>query len=514
MYNILIAEDELIERNIVKYLIKQNQFDLCIFEACNGTKALDILSGEHIDILMTDVQMPFMNGIELADKARQLYPDIPIIFFSSHNDFSYIKRALSLRAVNYIMKPVNANEFSSTISSVLADIREKESLLMEKQKRLHIIQNHILYKLINKTRAEQLKVLYPEVNFSFIHGGGCLILFQSDRDYFDVITPEDDSFLTPEMLRSILPSNSHFINLNPAQNVLVLIGPDHHASRYEELAVKLSDYIHQHCAISCRVAISGFISSLEDLPSAYEETERKLMDDITLHSSVSPLICSSGTSVSDDEILNQIRSDIQFKDSVRLRSHIRLLINNLRNTPKQSQIYFRFQCTSVLKLLLTGFPPEKEKHFDEYATVISRSVHLAPIETLILSLTDELAVFFDEQQTVPQKTLVQVKQYIRSHYAEDLSLELLAKSVFLSPGYLSALFIEHNGYGINKYIKKVRMEKAQEMLLNTEFSVNEISKRVGYTSTSYFYRSFFKDFGVTPDKFRIENRNASERTDC
>lgn len=146
-----------------------------------------------------------------------------------------------------------------------------------------------------------------------------------------------------------------------------------------------------------------------------------------------------------------------------------------------------------------------------WTSIISHSVHLAPIESLLLRLAEELADTFDKEQDTPVHTLHKVKQYIHNHYAEDLSLEILSEKVFLSPRYLSTLFTEHNGYGINKYIKKVRMEKAQELLLNTELPVKEIAQQVGYSSASYFCRSFVKDYDISPDKFRSQNHPLSER---
>lgn len=509
MYNILIVEDEVIERSVIKYLIKQNSFDLHIYETDNGKDALDLLHNEPIDILMTDIRMPIMDGLKLTEKAKQLYPDIPIIFFSNYSDFSYVKKALKLHAANYIMKPIDPDEFKTTISNILSYIQEQESKRIRSQKQLHIIQNHILYKLINHTSMKYLRSLYPQIDFSFAYSVHRLILFQMERDYFHMLPAEDEAFFSYETL---LPSGSHFINLNPAQNILLLTDSGRHDSWYENLADKLSDHILKKCQINCHIAVSRMIGSPDELSFAYEETERKLIENLFAGSHL-PIAKDDSDNIPEtaDAILNQLRIDIQVKDSISLRSHIKLMIDTVKSDRGYSQLYFRFLCTSVLNILLDGFPEEKDKYFDDYAAIISRSVHIAPIETLLLRLTDQLITFFENEPITPLQTLRQVKQYIHNHYAEDLSLEILAKKVYLSPSYLSKLFIEHNGSGINKYIKKVRMEKAKDLLLNTPLSVKEISKRVGYSSDSYFCKSFFKDFEVTPDRFRNQNTITPER---
>ena len=517
MHKILIVDDEMLERDVIKCLISQNGFDLNIYEADNGKNALQILSEEHIHILLTDVRMPIMDGLTLANHARQLYPDIQIIFFSSYNDFSYLKKALSLHAINYILKPIDPEEFQSTILQVLSNIRDQEAQNMQALNSLHMVQNHILYKLLNKTSVKQLQTLYPQFDLSFIYDCHRLFLIQMNQDYFSELSDEDDNTFTLSDFQHLLPSNCHFINLNPAQNILFFFGPDHHISWYEDLAGKLSDHIQNISQISNRIVVSKFFALPEDIPSAYEEAERQLMENFFIAGNT-PIVADScassiiGNPFTDNTALqDQLRLDIQFKDSVSLRSHIKLFIDALRSDPDYSQIYVRFLCTTVLKILLDGFSDERAKKFDEYASIISHSVHLAPIESLLFRLTDELTDTFEKEQDTPVHTLHQVKRYIHNHYAEDLSLEILSEKVFLSPRYLSTLFTEHNGYGINKYIKKVRMEKAQELLMNTELPIKEIAQQVGYSSASYFCRSFVKDYDISPDKFRSQNHIPSER---
>ena len=95
-----------------------------------------------------------------------------------------------------------------------------------------------------------------------------------------------------------------------------------------------------------------------------------------------------------------------------------------------------------------------------------------------------------------------VKQYVYAHYGEELCLSLLADKVYLTPRYLSTMFIQETGCGINKFIKNVRMEKAKELLLHTNMKINDICQKVGYSNVSYFCKSFMESFGTTPEKFR------------
>ena len=506
MYKILIVDDEPLERNVIRYLLNQYDFSLNIYEAENGTAALDLIQKEPMDILFSDIKMPLMDGLELAARSQKLYPDIQIIFFSSYQDFSYAKKALSLNATNYILKPIDPEEFRNTMQKVLFNIQAIESQSLKMSSHLYVTQNHILYKLINKTSVEQLKTLYPQLDLSFIYDCHRLFLIQLNRDYFGTISKEDDSYFPYNDLQHIIPQNSYFINLNPSQNVLLFTGPDRHISWYKNVAHTLTDYIQTTCQFGCQIAASSYFSTPEDISIAYDEAEQKLIENFfitDIASNGAQLISTTDAPLTDaDTILGQIEADIQFKDSASLKSHINLLMQVLTKNQSCSQLYFRFQCMNALNLLLNGLSRDTTKHFDEYAATISNSPHITSVKALLFRLTNELAGSFDNEQESPTFALSKVTQYINEHYAEDLSLETLAEKVYLSPHYLSMLFSKQNGYGINKYIKQIRMEKAQELLRNTNLSINEISQLVGYSSSSYFCKSFFRDFEMTPENFR------------
>lgn len=503
MYKILIVDDEPLERNVIRYLLNQYDFSLNISEAENGIAALDLLQKEPMDILFSDIKMPLMDGLELAASSRKLYPNIQIIFFSSYQDFSYAKEALSLNVTNYILKPIDPEEFRNTMQKVLSSIQALEAQSLKMNSHLYVTQNHILYKLINKTSVEQLKTLYPQLDLSFIYDCHRLLLIQLNRDYFGEISKEDDSCFPHNALSHVIPPNSYFINLNPSQNVLLFTGFDRHLSWYKNVAHTLTDYIQTTCHFSCQIAISSYFSTPEDISIAYDEAEQKLIESFFTTSDDAQIISTNDAPFTDaNTILGQIETDIQFKDSASLKSHINLLIQVLTKDQACSQLYFRFQCMNALNLLLNGLSQDTKKHFDEYAAIISNSPHISSIKDLLFRLTNELADSFHNKQESVTFSLSKVTQYINEHYAEDLSLEILAEKVYLSPHYLSMLFSKQNGYGINKYIKQIRMEKAQELLRNTNLSINEISQLVGYSSSSYFCKSFFKDFEMTPENFR------------
>lgn len=125
MTTILIADDEKLERNGIKLLLKREGAECEILEAENGKVALGILMDRKVDILFSDIKMPYMNGLELTEKARELYPDLEIIIFSGYNDFTYARDALRYGVVDYVLKPVNPEEFHKTFERVQGKIQSR-----------------------------------------------------------------------------------------------------------------------------------------------------------------------------------------------------------------------------------------------------------------------------------------------------------------------------------------------------------------------------------------------------
>ena len=119
MYTLLIADDEADERTLIRFLLNGFGNTFHILEAQNGRDALELLTNSHVDILLSDIQMPFLNGIELVSQVKDKNPDIEVLFFSGYDDFSYVKAALSLKAVNYILKPVDPDEFHKVLTEIV-----------------------------------------------------------------------------------------------------------------------------------------------------------------------------------------------------------------------------------------------------------------------------------------------------------------------------------------------------------------------------------------------------------
>ncbi|MEK0316158.1 response regulator transcription factor [Cohnella sp. 56] len=135
MHKILVVDDQKIERTGIQFLIREYRLDLEVVEAENGEAALDYIRHHDLDILFTDIRMPFMDGLSLAEQTRRLKPDVKIVIFSAYGEFEYAKKAMELHVHHYVLKPVQDQEFLNAMRSVL-ELCEKEKQAQARTLRL------------------------------------------------------------------------------------------------------------------------------------------------------------------------------------------------------------------------------------------------------------------------------------------------------------------------------------------------------------------------------------------
>lgn len=158
MYRILVADDEADERALIRFLLNNSDKRFELYEARNGKEAFAIIQQKEIDILLSDIQMGYMTGIELAAKVRENYPDMEILFFSGYDDFEYVRSALSLRAVNYILKPVNPAELMKSLDEIIARLDSKKLQFVKSQE--YIEKQFRAEKESEKKRSHQMAFRY------------------------------------------------------------------------------------------------------------------------------------------------------------------------------------------------------------------------------------------------------------------------------------------------------------------------------------------------------------------
>jgi two-component system response regulator YesN len=299
----------------------------------------------------------------------------------------------------------------------------------------------------------------------------------------------------------------HFINLNPCQSLVLLKKTEENFPPARTLAASVQQQLSQVCSKDCYLSVSDPIQEASELPLAYVRSEQALEDRFfyTEHY-LYPIQAETGEQQDavqqDDALIQSVEDSIRYKDAYSLQKNMDILFAKYRKKQNQSHIYIRYIFSQLVEILYRALPENSGTSLQKSVEAIYFCRHFSEIQVLLSSLAHQVVQKLEAEQESPKHAIYLVQQYIQSHYGEDLSLERLAEHVYLSPRYLSDLFIRETGCGINKYIKNLRMEKARELLLNTNHKIQDICKEVGYANFSYFCRSFRENFGKTPESFR------------
>ena len=184
---ILIVDDEAIERKGLIMLLKREKIDAQIREASNGKQALDKLEEKPADLMLTDIKMPFMDGLELTDICSKKYPDMRMVIFSGYGEFEYARKAMNSGVTNYILKPVDPSEFHKTIEKVTKEMNEAAIEHENRDRRSDFILEHVLLELLN---GKDLETLDPSIRKMIPDGFAeditVMALLSFDHDFFGI----------------------------------------------------------------------------------------------------------------------------------------------------------------------------------------------------------------------------------------------------------------------------------------------------------------------------------------
>lgn len=497
MYRILIVDDEKIERNGIRFLLKKLNMEFDIDEAVNGLDALEKIRQQDYDILLTDVKMPFMDGIELIENVVNEKRRMRCVIFSGCNEFDYAKRAIRLGVVDYILKPVDPKEFKATLEKVVDELEETKASDELRSKSMEFLYEHALYMLVNGEDIDSIRKEYSGLELDFAKFRR-ILLVEFNQDFFG---RRDVDFKKNEKIATL--GIERYLNLNQQQEMIFLgDGVDAVTVAQELVKIIKSDYDED-----CYIAVSSEIDRPENMKQMADELD-ELMDNKFYHPEIKvfyPNMESDSSGMiqfDDDTLMKQMKQDIKMKDITFLRIHFDALCKKYRGQSNFSHIYIKFVFSNLLKDFYDNIPGADEAEFGREIDRLYKSEDFSCIMEIVNNNIDLLEKSFGKEPATSHREIETVKNYIHNHYGEEIGAQQLADMVYLAPSYLSSLFKKETGQNLSKYIKQYRMEKAKELLTGTNMKIVNISEQVGYPNVSYFVQSFREYFGVSPQKFR------------
>ncbi|WP_026906732.1 response regulator [Paucisalibacillus globulus] len=503
MIQVLIVDDEQIEREGMKAILHQSFPSLVLLEARNGSAAIERAKTSKPELILMDIKMPGINGLEALAQIMKECPDAKFIMVTAYDTFDYMRKAIKLGASDYLLKPSKASDIIETVGKVLKEI------VFERKSRA---KTELQQSVLQQTRTVIETDLVTQLLFEHIHEVSSNILAQileinTAKEMFVVNVMIKGSTTSYSMVKERVRRSGNCLVGALSSSQLPIIVFRNSAVSFRSQAISLSKEILSVKKITDEgwyIGIGNVYPTLADVKKSYQESLIAMMGKTapSRYRFYAEILVEGDRSL--EQKVKQIKEEIP--DQIRLGQWdlVRTVIIGLLEL-------FEHQGEN---------PIQVQQRILEILWVVSHVLNDVGIEADTplftyqpndyLQLRNETGKLIDQMrdrydayyQRLEADNVEQIKRYIMEHSHEEISLETLGKRMGLSPIYISKLFKEKLGINYIDFLTKCRIEKAKNLMRDPKKSIKEIAIEVGYHEPNYFSKVFKRTVHVSPKEYQ------------
>jgi len=530
IYKLLVADDEYWIREQLRILIDWKSYSIEFLEpACDGEEVLARIESQQPDIVITDINMPFLNGVDLLKEMKEKYPNVVTAIISGYSDFEYVKEGLLAGALDYILKPISKMDLVRTITKALDIINEKR-MNSEKEKYERINLLRATSALMDRELSEVVtreayqngtddSIRHASLNTDGRASHGCylyLVRIHNVNAMADVFNYDINllSYSIKQQLKEKLKDKILFLFNNvylPSEYILVMnTSPEELSEQAYSILLTLKEFTNKVVTIG----VSERHYGEAEFRKAYDEARMAV---------VSRTISPSSRVIFSVEISKKKakESRISAKQEEQL---VRMLNENTSSCKKfifnsigvencVKEEWSIFEIRKVLQRILNIVEAHLRKEVKEEAELqnmadtLLHSVEDNNYDAMMSTLNEylDMALLTDTEiggYYSGKETIKVVVDYINEYFHEEITLGNLSEKFHIESSYLSKLFKKETGNNLIYHLARKRIEKAKEMITKNDMSLTEISFSVGYDDYNYFNKVFRKMSGVSPREYR------------
>ncbi|HHU36955.1 MAG TPA: response regulator [Treponema sp.] len=529
MYSVFLVDDEIVVREGIRNSIKWENTDYTLVgEAPDGEMALALLKDIKPDILITDIRMPFLDGLALSRIVRKTQPWIKIIILSGHDEFAYAQEAISIGVEEYLLKPVSAADMMKSLDKIASRIEEEKTIrtATEKLQRKMLTSNDIL-------KEKWLSEL--------VSGGNTSSVFFEQAREFDIdivahfysvaiadLCCESSDIREIDRAKSIIDSivsvSEDVISFSSSVDTVTFIIKGADSESVEETAYSLAQGIkfesERNTAVLVSVGIGKSVNRIGSIAQSWSEAKSAVKYLVASGRNIIVGIndiYSSGTVSYLDPGSDPIAIRLQFATEDDIDCIVEQYSSLLGATEKghgHIGYYLLYDIIVAARKLIEELGGSSSVLFPE-------GVHQERISSIgespqsfreeVRRIVSELIKLRNSLGGSYHDTMVQrAKRYIQEYFADpDISLNTVAAEVNYSPNHFSTIFSQESGETFIEYLTWTRITRAKKLLSSTKLKSSEIAYEVGYNDPHYFSFLFKKHSGQSPREYRSE-KNTSE----
>lgn len=533
---VLLVDDEASEREGLRDYMPWEQLGLEVCgEATDGIQGIKLINDLNPEIVISDIKMPGMDGIEFATQLKKISPDTKLIFISGYQEFEYARKAIMLNAFGYVLKPVNFNKLVEILDKVVAQIKEdqlstqeKEELRKQISENRQYLQQKFLLDLILYSKRHRKDTLYKRADYlglSFPYSFFSVAVVSID-DYSEIegkLSEEGKQFLNTIILNtfkgiSLCDACLHIAQVQDGMFTVIMNTSRSGIKFKDELTVAFEDFLKQlsdSCTNTATIGISDFCSQIGETQILYRHalaaTKAKWtlgMGQIIFTSDISIGPCSMLDTQNYSDQIHEISQYVLAGDSQNAKESLHVLFEVMKGEECPPQQYIQnigLALVNECRQILMEIEEDPEQVLGSYVTISDTVFHIETmrgLETWLTSILQKVSHQIQEKRKAKNNRLVDtICDIVNSRYDENIGMEDIAGEVFFSSNYIRKVFKDETGHTISDYLLQVRMKRTLELMKNPKLHVYDIGKKVGYDNSSYFGQVFKQYYGVTPKEY-------------
>lgn len=504
--------------------------------ANNGAEALAVMEESKPQIVITDIKMPVMDGIQLTESIKKRYPEIKVIILSGYDEFHYAQQALKLGAEEYLLKPIRIHQLQEVILRVIHKLndeklkQEEETKILERlAQSLPLLRDKFLQRLLEEPSSLNEEEVCQRLNFLEVDlYPEYLAVLAVEIDHYNGII-DQNSYQQMELLGQNLIKLKAEFNREAGKSMIftdkkerfgwiISVPGLNHLPEINQtvfaIAENISALAQEKAKVTVSIGIGRFYAGFLQLFHSYQEAVEALSHKFLLGSNqiihiddVLPdqkLHFYYPLEAAEKELLASLKAGTRQEGMHLLDSYFEVLDQYAADSPKLIKKCLTGLVLSISRILL-------EMNIDEIQLTgveedlliqITKFDTLEKTKSWIGKLIEQIYLLSScEKKHKTQTKMEKAKGYICEHMADEISLHAVANFIDLSPNYFTTLFKEYTGETFMDYVIRVRIDKAKELLTTGQFKVYEVANNVGYSDARYFSEIFKKWVGMAPAEY-------------
>lgn len=528
LYKIFLVEDEYIAREGIRESVdwKAAGFEFC-GEAPDGEVALPMIDACQPDVLITDIKMPHLDGLQLCRIIRERLPWVKIIILTGYDEFKYAQEAVKLGVTEFLLKPVGAQELQQALQKIAAKLEQEK----EQEASFQKLRDQVEHSQIHVKESFLLKVVMGAVSSSEAIEKSQILNLNIVAKWYQVMVIKielcngDGQFDYHEfqqveyIVSSLIENSPNTFLLRKDLQELILIMLGENSEYLERESYFLAELARNEIANQTRcVSVIGVGSSqprIGNIHMSFSDALASIDNQLKGIGQIQPSV------VDKTELLKLDKTVVESY----LRSGTKDTFDDFFNDYIQPLGEAALGSYIIKNYIFIDIVLATARFIKELGGDIDQVVEMNHIETLLVNITtiEQIreqakkilvsAVEFRDGQINSQYSAIifRAKAYIDHHYADsDISLKQVANHVNRSPSHFSTIFSQEAGITFRDYLTQVRIKKAKELLSTTMLRSSEISYNIGYKDPHYFSSVFKRNTGVSPKEYRLQTRAKQE----